>query len=87
MGQPMPGPPGQPAAPTPPGSSPGSQPGVPEPQPDPGVPEELAKLGISVDDWQKIQASLKSDVGAGGLKGVPEDYRGLVKDYFENMTE
>jgi hypothetical protein len=51
------------------------------------VPDELAKLGISAADWEKIQASLKSDVGAGGPDAVPEDYRGLVKDYFENLSE
>jgi hypothetical protein len=50
------------------------------------VPPELAKLGISAADWEKIQATLKSDVGGGGT-GVPEEYRGLVKKYFEAMTE
>jgi DNA segregation ATPase FtsK/SpoIIIE-like protein len=92
QGRPMPGPPGQPAQPgqpSPPNAPPGSQPGdeMRMPQPAPGVPDELAKLGISAEDWEKIQASLKSDVGAGGADGVPEDYRGLVKDYFEKMTE
>lgn len=53
---------------------------------DPGVPPELAKLGISSDDWAKIQASLKSDVGAGDATEVPEEYRGLVKSYFQSMT-
>ncbi len=56
------------------------------PEADPGVPPELAKLGISAADWEKIQATLKSDVGGGGA-GVPEEYRGLVKKYFETMSE
>jgi hypothetical protein len=51
------------------------------------VPPELAKLGISAADWEKIQATLKSDVGSGGGAGVPEEYRGLVKKYFEAMTD
>ncbi len=53
---------------------------------DPGVPPELAKLGISSDDWAKIQASLKSEVGATEGGEVPEEYRGLVKDYFQSMA-
>ena len=51
------------------------------------MPPELAKLGISASDWEKIQATLKSDVGGGGAAGVPEEYRGLVKKYFEAMTD
>jgi hypothetical protein len=81
--------PGQPAPPGQPGNQPGQQPdeGPRSRQADPGVPPELAKLGISAADWEKIQATLKSDVGAGGGAGVPEEYRGLVKKYFEAMTE
>jgi hypothetical protein len=30
---------------------------------------------------------LKSDVGSGGGAGVPEEYRGLVKKYFEAITD
>lgn len=57
------------------------------PEPDLGIPPELAKLGISSDDWAKIRASLKSDVGAGESDAVPEEYRGLVKSYFESMSK
>lgn len=79
-GQPKPGMPGQ---------QPGDKPdeNLRMPEPDPGVPPELAKLGISAADWEKIQATLKSDVGGGGGTGVPEEYRGLVKKYFEAMTD
>lgn len=93
QGRPQPGQPGQPGPP-------GQQPGQPGQQPgeksqegprmreaDPGVPPELAKLGISAADWEKIQATLKSDVGSGGGAGVPEEYRGLVKEYFKAMTD
>ena len=57
------------------------------PEADPGVPPELAKLGISAADWEKIQATLKSDVGGGAGTGVPEEYHGLVKKYFEAMAD
>ena len=78
-GQPKPGMPGE---------QPGEKPeeNLRTPQADPGVPPELAKLGISAADWEKIQANLKSDVGDSGTAGVPEEYRGLVKKYFEAMT-
>jgi hypothetical protein len=72
-----------------PGEQPGEQPdeNLRTPEADPGVPPELAKLGISAADWEKIQATLKSDVGGSGAAGVPEEYRGLVKKYFEAMTD
>lgn len=83
-----PGPPGGPPDGKP-GSTPGDKPdaGPRPPEADPGVPPELAKLGISSDDWAKIQASLKSDVGAGDSDSIPEEYRGLVKGYFESMSK
>lgn len=89
---------GKPSPPTPGEPKPGQpKPGEPSemasesgehsPQADPGVPPQLARLGISAEDWVKIQATLSSDVGAGGKGAVPEDYRGLVKDYFQNMAK
>jgi hypothetical protein len=80
--------PGQPGMPGDPAGMPGekSEEGERAPEADPGVPPELAKLGISAADWEKIQATLKSDVG-GGATGVPEEYRGLVKKYFETMSD
>ena len=56
-------------------------------EPDPGVPPELAKLGISAADWEKIKAALSSDVGTGAGAGIPEEYRDLVKGYFQNMAQ
>ena len=68
----------------PPGKTPSdkTQPDLRTPIADPGVPPELAKLGISSADWEKIQATLKSDVGA-----VPDEYRELVKGYFESISK
>jgi hypothetical protein len=80
----QPGQPGMPGQPGQPGEKSGE--GERAPEADPGVPPELAKLGISAADWEKIQATLKSDVG-GGSTGVPEEYRGLVKKYFETMSD
>lgn len=59
---------------------------LPKAQADPGVPPELARLGVSAADWEKIRATLKSDVGGSAGAVVPEDYRGLVKKYFEQVT-
>jgi hypothetical protein len=83
-----PGQPGQPEPAQQPGQQPGQDPIAGErPQDaDPGVPPELAKLGISAADWEKIQANLRSDVGAGGASSIPEEYRELVKGYFQSMS-
>jgi chromosome segregation ATPase len=56
-------------------------------QANPGVPPELAKLGISVEDWEKIKASLKSDVGGSSAIAMPEEYRELVRSYFEQISK
>lgn len=57
------------------------------PASDPGVPPELAKLGISAEDWEKIKSSLKSESGGGASIQLPEEYRELVRGYFEQMTK
>jgi hypothetical protein len=51
------------------------------------VPPELARLGISAEDWEKIKASLRAEVGAAEANGIPEEYRGLVRQYFEHMAK
>lgn len=85
-GKPTPsGPPGMPGMPGMPGGQPSEDPSR-QAQPDPGVPPELAKLGISASDWEKIQASLTSDSGGAGAEGVPAEYRGLVKGYFKSIS-
>lgn len=94
QGQPQPAPPAQPGMARqrgqqqPPGEkAPEGMDGLQQRSADPGVPPELAKLGISAADWEKIQANLASDVGAGGADAIPEEYRGLVKGYFESMSK
>ncbi|BDS06581.1 hypothetical protein NT6N_16210 [Oceaniferula spumae] len=71
-----------------PGEKPGEQPqeGDPQSQPDPGVPPELAKLGVSAKDWEKLKTMMKSDVAGSGAAGIPEDYRGLVRKYFQEVA-
>lgn len=54
---------------------------------DKGVPPELAKLGVSMDDWEKIKENLRSNTASGGGNAVPGDYRDLVKDYFQQLSE
>lgn len=77
---------------SPEGEQPSEQPGdqsnekPPAEQGDPGIPPELARLGVSAKDWQKIQATMKSDVSGSSGAVVPEDYRGLVRKYFEQVS-
>ena len=68
----------------PPGKAPSDkpQPDLRTPEADPGVPPKLAKLGIRSADWEKIQATRKSDVGP-----VPDEYRELMKGYFESISQ
>ena len=58
-----------------------------QPEADPGVPPELAKLGISATDWERIKATLAADVGSAEAEGIPAEYRSLVKDYFQNLSK
>ena len=85
-GQPMP--PEQKGQPQP-GQEPGDEPDnkMRQAQGDQGVPPELAKLGISASDWEKIQATLKSELSGSSGSVVPDDYRGLVKQYFEQVSK
>ncbi len=84
---------GPPSAPQPP--QPGSGPELGQGEPKAGmrdepvgdVPAELVRLGVSAGDWEKIQASLRSDVGSSGAVVIPEDYRELVKAYFGRIAE
>lgn len=78
-----PGPPN--SQPAPPGADPTEE--LRTREPDPGVPPELAKLGISAEDWEKIKASLKSDVAGSSAVALPEEYRELVRGYFEQMSK
>lgn len=61
--------------------------GLRENQGSKGIPPELAKLGVSVSDWEKIQATMADGVGGGTRAVIPEDYRGLVKKYFEKVIK
>ena len=72
-----------------PGQTPGDNPDdrLRAPEADPGVPPELAKLGVSASDWEKIKSMLRSNVGGASDTSVPEDYRGLVRQYFEQLAK
>lgn len=56
-------------------------------QADQGIPPELAKLGLSLSDWEKIKENLRSNTASGGGTSVPGDYRELVQDYFQQLSE
>ncbi|MDA7888020.1 hypothetical protein N9A86_01380 [Akkermansiaceae bacterium] len=72
-----------------PGEGEGDEPqeGARQAQGDKGIPPHLAKLGITSKDWEKIRATLKTDVSGSAGEVVPEDYRGLVKQYFEQVSK
>lgn len=50
------------------------------------VPDDLAKLGLTVDDWMKIRSTMSGANAADGDK-VPAEYRDLVKAYFGALAE
>jgi len=52
-----------------------------------GVPPELAKLGISAGDWEKIKSRLKSGPGGSAKVEIPEDYRVLTQKYFQQLAQ
>ena len=81
----QPGQPGQAGQPNQPATRPDDSPRAA--QADPGVPPELAKLGISAGDWEKIKAALKADAGGASALALPEEYRDLVRRYFEQMSK
>lgn len=80
--------PGQQTAQNEPSNQTGDKPkeGMRIPEPDPGVPPELAKLGVSMKDWEKLKEMMRSDVAGSGNTDVPEDYRNLVRRYFEQIA-
>jgi len=45
------------------------------------LPAELAKLGLTQDDWMKLRSSLQGVDGVANDQ-IPEEYRELVKAYF-----
>ena len=45
------------------------------------LPAELAKLGLTLDDWMKLRSSLNGVEGASSEQ-IPAEYRELVKAYF-----
>ncbi|MGI8603349.1 MAG: hypothetical protein ACR2OZ_10155 [Verrucomicrobiales bacterium] len=50
------------------------------------VPPELAKLGLSRDDWARIRGLVQSGSDGGTGDKVPAEYRTLVKDYFRALS-
>ena len=50
------------------------------------LPAELAKLGLTQDDWMKLKSSLKG-VDSAGSPQVPAEYRDLVKAYFGALAK
>ena len=51
------------------------------------MPPELAKLGISAADWEKIKSSLRTDAGQSSTLALPAEYRDLVRQYFQEISK
>ena len=52
-----------------------------------GLPPELRDLGVSVEDWAKLKGTLRSSLTHEKKSGSPQEYRGLVGDYFRRIAE
>ena len=50
------------------------------------LPEELAKLGLTQDDWMKLKSALNG-VDATRTEQIPAEYRELVKAYFGALAK
>lgn len=91
----QPGPPsgqpgrGQPGTPQGPPSGEGAEPGDAGPQPNAGyaeVPPALARLGVTAADWMRIKGTARSGVAGAATGTAPEEYRELVRSYFEELA-
>jgi hypothetical protein len=51
-----------------------------------GLPPELAKLGMTNDDWARIRGLVQSGSDAAAGDRVPVEYRELVKGYFRALS-
>jgi hypothetical protein len=52
-----------------------------------GLPPELAKLGMSPDDWSRLRGLITSGSdGTSEGSQVPAEYRELVKGYFRALS-
>lgn len=51
-----------------------------------GLPPELAKLGMSADDWSRLRGLITSGADGSGADQVPAEYRDLVKGYFRALS-
>ncbi len=47
---------------------------------------QLAKLGITLEDWARLPGQLRDQVLQSARLGGPEEYRGLIKRYFQAIA-
>ncbi len=52
-----------------------------------GVPPQLAKLGISSQDWEKIKSQLNSGGSLSQEAVFSDDYRSLIQKYFQELAK
>lgn len=51
-----------------------------------GLPPELARLGMSADDWSRLRGLVTSGADAAAGDQVPAEYRDLVRGYFRALS-
>jgi len=49
-------------------------------------PAELQAMGINLKDWARLPGHLKDEVLQAAEENVPEEYRQLVKHYFQEIA-
>lgn len=51
------------------------------------VAGRLKRMGISASDWLRLPSSLRSEILKAADERAPEEYRGLVKRYFQTLAK
>ena len=48
---------------------------------------KLEALGIKLSDWARLPGELRSEILQAAEEGAPEEYRGLIKRYFQKIAK
>ncbi|MFB3891889.1 MAG: DUF4175 family protein [Phycisphaerae bacterium] len=51
------------------------------------TPAQLEALGINVSDWARLPGNLRDEVLQAAEEGAPEEYRPLIKQYFQEIAK
>jgi TRAP-type C4-dicarboxylate transport system substrate-binding protein len=48
---------------------------------------KLEALGIKLSDWAKLPGELRNEILQAAEEGEPEEYRGLIRRYFQKVAK